>query len=80
MSARFLRRFKFLVGAVFTFVITSTAHGQEFYKGKTLVFIVGTAPGGGFDTYSRITARHIGKHIPGTPNAIVQRTCPAREI
>ena len=80
MFGRLLQRFKFLAGAAFALVIASTAHGQEFYKGKTLVFIVGTAPGGGFDTYSRITARHIGKHIPGTPNAIVQRTCPAREI
>ena len=72
MSARFLQRFKFLVGAVFALVVASTVHGQEFYKGKTLVFIVGTAPGGGFDTYSRITARHIGKHIPGNPSTIVQ--------
>jgi tripartite-type tricarboxylate transporter receptor subunit TctC len=72
MSARFLQRFKFLAGAVFAFVVASTVHGQEFYKGKTLVFIVGTAPGGGFDTYSRITARHIGKHIPGNPSTIVQ--------
>ena len=72
MSARFLQRFKFLVGVVFAFVVASTVHGQEFYKGKTLVFIVGTAPGGGFDTYSRITARHIGKHIPGNPSTIVQ--------
>ncbi len=72
MSARLLQRFKFLVGVVFAFVVASTVHGQEFYKGKTLVFIVGTAPGGGFDTYSRITARHIGKHIPGNPSTIVQ--------
>jgi tripartite-type tricarboxylate transporter receptor subunit TctC len=72
MSARFLRRFKFLVGVVFAFVVATTVYGQEFYKGKTLVFIVGTAPGGGFDTYSRITARHIGKHIPGNPSTIVQ--------
>ena len=72
MSTRFLRRFKFLVGAVLAFVVATTVYGQEFYKGKTLVFIVGTAPGGGFDTYSRITARHIGKHIPGNPSTIVQ--------
>jgi tripartite-type tricarboxylate transporter receptor subunit TctC len=72
MSARFLRRFKFLVGVVFAFLVATTVYGQEFYKGKTLVFIVGTAPGGGFDTYSRITARHIGKHIAGNPSTIVQ--------
>jgi tripartite-type tricarboxylate transporter receptor subunit TctC len=44
---------------------------QEFYKGKTLRIIVGYAPGGGFDLYSRAIARHIGRHIPGNPTAIV---------
>lgn len=48
------------------------AAGQEFYAGKNLVIVVGAAPGGGFDTYSRIAARHIGKHIPGNPGTIVQ--------
>ncbi|MGZ8495825.1 MAG: Bug family tripartite tricarboxylate transporter substrate binding protein, partial [Candidatus Binatia bacterium] len=48
------------------------AHGQEaYYKGKTIRLIVGLAPGGGFDTYSRVIARHIGKHIPGTPAMVV---------
>jgi tripartite-type tricarboxylate transporter receptor subunit TctC len=46
--------------------------GQEsFYKGKTIRLIVGLAPGGGFDTYSRVIARHIGKHIPGNPTTVV---------
>ncbi|MDH3445688.1 MAG: hypothetical protein OEN50_17310, partial [Deltaproteobacteria bacterium] len=49
-----------------------TALGQEqFYKGKTIRLIVGLAPGGGFDTYSRTIARHMGKHIPGNPAIIV---------
>jgi len=48
------------------------AHGQEaYYKGKTIRLIVGLAPGGGFDTYSRVIARHMGKHIPGTPAMVV---------
>jgi tripartite-type tricarboxylate transporter receptor subunit TctC len=42
-----------------------------FYKGKTIRLIVGLAPGGGFDTYSRVIARHMGKHIPGSPTLIV---------
>lgn len=61
-----------LIGLVLVFGFTSPALGQGFYKGKTLVFIVGTAPGGGFDTYSRMAARHIGKHIAGNPATIVQ--------
>ena len=43
----------------------------NFYQGKTVRFVVGFAPGGGFDTYTRAIARHIGKHIPGNPAIIV---------
>ncbi|MBI2365206.1 MAG: hypothetical protein HYV01_09415 [Deltaproteobacteria bacterium] len=40
---------------------------EDFYKGKTIRFIVGQAAGGGYDTYGRLIARHITKHIPGNP-------------
>ena len=42
-----------------------------YYEGKTIRIIVGTAPGGGYDTYTRLLARHFSKHIPGTPTVIV---------
>ena len=42
-----------------------------FYEGKAIRIIVGTAPGGGYDTYTRLIARHFGKHIPGNPTIIV---------
>ena len=32
---------------------------EDFYKGKTIRFIVGQAAGGGYDTYGRLIARHI---------------------
>ena len=44
----------------------------DFYEGKTIRFIVGHAPGGGYDTYTRTTARHITKHFPGKPTPVVQ--------
>ena len=44
----------------------------DFYKGKTIRFIVGHAPGGGYDAYTRTTARHITKHFPGKPTPVVQ--------
>src|SRR5262249_35826620 len=53
-------------------VVARPAVAQEpFYKGKTIRLIVGLAPGGGFDTYSRVIARPIGKHIPGNPTTVV---------
>ncbi|HZT07479.1 MAG TPA: tripartite tricarboxylate transporter substrate-binding protein [Chloroflexota bacterium] len=44
----------------------------DFYKGKTITIIVGFAPGGGYDTTARLIAKHIGEHIPGNPNVIVE--------
>lgn len=54
-----------------SFAAQSGAEGP-FFKGKTLRIIVFTGPGGGYDTYSRLVARHIPKYIPGKPTAIVQ--------
>ena len=43
-----------------------------YYEGKTMRIIVGTSPGGGFDSYARLLSRHLAKHIPGTPTLIVE--------
>lgn len=40
--------------------------GAEFYKGKTVTYIVATAPGGGYDTYARLITEHMQKHLPGS--------------
>src|SRR2546426_2503930 len=50
---------------------TSTQSLADLYSGKTVTIIVGYAPGGGFDTTARIAAKYLGKHIPGSPNVIV---------
>lgn len=44
---------------------------EESYKDKTVRFIVGYTSGGGFDTLTRMIARHIGKHLPGHPATVV---------
>src|SRR5262245_34431882 len=51
-------------------VVHGTTH--DFYKGKLIRIVVGVAAGGGFDTYARTIARHMGRHIPGTPTIIVE--------
>ncbi len=45
---------------------------DAFYKGKSIRIIVGTSAGGGFDTYTRTLARHLGKHVPGQPAIVVE--------
>lgn len=42
-----------------------------FYRGKTIRLIVAFSAGGGYDTYSRTIARHLGKYIPGNPSVVV---------
>jgi tripartite-type tricarboxylate transporter receptor subunit TctC len=43
-----------------------------FYKGKTVNLVVGHEVGSGYDVYARVLARHLGRHIPGQPNVVVQ--------
>jgi tripartite-type tricarboxylate transporter receptor subunit TctC len=57
------------------------AFGQEqFYRGKVLRVIVGFAPGGGYDTYTRLLSRHLGKHIPGNPSVVVENMAGANSL
>jgi tripartite-type tricarboxylate transporter receptor subunit TctC len=43
-----------------------------FYEGKTIRIVVGLPAGDAYDLYARILAAHMGKHIPGNPNFVVQ--------
>jgi tripartite-type tricarboxylate transporter receptor subunit TctC len=45
----------------------------DFYKGKSVSIVVGLQAGSGFDVYGRVLARHLGRHIPGNPNIVVQQ-------
>jgi tripartite-type tricarboxylate transporter receptor subunit TctC len=45
---------------------------ESFYRGKTIKLIVGSSAGGGYDTYARTVARHMGNFIPGKPSIIIQ--------
>jgi tripartite-type tricarboxylate transporter receptor subunit TctC len=42
----------------------------DFYRGKQIRFIIRTTPGGDYDQYTRLLARHMGRHIPGNPSLI----------
>jgi tripartite-type tricarboxylate transporter receptor subunit TctC len=60
---------------------TAPALAQEsFYKDKTVRFVVGYSAGGSFDLYSRMIARHLGKHVPGNPTVIVENMTGAGGI
>ncbi|MFN3889507.1 MAG: Bug family tripartite tricarboxylate transporter substrate binding protein [Beijerinckiaceae bacterium] len=40
--------------------------GADFFSGKTVNYIVATAPGGGYDTYGRLVAEYMQKNLPGS--------------
>ena len=60
--------------------LAAPAKAQEFYKGKTISFIIGSAPGGGYDTYSRLIAAHIGQHLAGHPSVVPQNMPGANSV
>ncbi len=60
---------------------TGIAHAQEpdrtkdaetYFKGRTISILMGTGPGGSYDLYGRLMANHLGHHIPGKPNIIIE--------
>ncbi|MBI4529363.1 MAG: hypothetical protein HY695_36650 [Deltaproteobacteria bacterium] len=61
-----------LVGLALSAGISQLGAQEPFYKGKTVRILVGLSAGGGYDVYSRLIARHLGKYIPGNPTVIVE--------
>lgn len=43
----------------------------DFYRGKTVRVVIGAGPGGTYDTYSRLLAKHMPRHLPGNPTFLV---------
>ena len=44
---------------------------EDFYRGKTMQMVIRSqAGGGGYDSYARLLARHIGRNIPGNPRVV----------
>jgi tripartite-type tricarboxylate transporter receptor subunit TctC len=67
-----MRSLKYAFG-VLAALIAAPAQAQDIsFKGQDVTVSVGVGPGGGYDTYARHFARHLGKHLPGTPNVIVK--------
>ena len=55
-------------------LMSASAQDADFYKGKTLTVVIGTEPGGPYDTYARLFARHLPKQLPGQPTVIATNT------
>ena len=58
---------------ILTLLFMSDGQAQEpFYKGRTITILAGTGAGNVYDIFARLFAKHMGKHIPGNPDIIVQ--------
>jgi tripartite-type tricarboxylate transporter receptor subunit TctC len=60
--------------------VRPAAAADDFYKGKTINLFIGSGPGGGYDLFGRLVARHIGRHIPGEPTVNPQNMPGAGSI
>src|SRR5258708_5826158 len=59
--------------SAFALAATSPALAQEpNFAGKNVTMLIGFGPGGGYDSWGRVVARHIGRHLPGNPNVVPQ--------
>ena len=50
------------------------------FVGKTVTTAVGFGTGGGYDIYARLVAAHLGNHLPGKPNVVVQNVPGAASV
>jgi tripartite-type tricarboxylate transporter receptor subunit TctC len=75
MNSKTCLRVMSLTAAIGCWAIPHAADAQSaesFYKGKQVPLIIGYAPGGGYDIYARLVARHYGAFIPGKPTIVPQ--------
>lgn len=69
----------YFFAALFLTLEKATAQ-TPFYQGKTITIVVGSSTGGGYDLWARVVARHLGKHLPGSPTILVQNMPGAASI
>jgi len=72
---RWGKRFGAILGAAFVLMMplgTKADPIADFYKGKSIDFIIGAAVGGAYDLPGRLVAHRLGDHIPGQPPVVVR--------
>src|SRR5262245_43187934 len=80
LFAKTLVRMLWLAALIALSPLNVVAAPDGFYKGKSITFIIGSAAGGGYDTYGRLLASHLGQHLEGRPSVVVQNMPGAGSI
>src|SRR5438477_11577752 len=58
--------------AVGSLLVAQPAGAADYFAGKSIDLLIGAPPAGGYDIYARTVARHLGRHIPGTPSIVAK--------
>jgi tripartite-type tricarboxylate transporter receptor subunit TctC len=75
MKARLMQVWRLCAFALLPALLAHAAAAQSpepYYKGRTITIFSGFTPGGSYDYYSRLLARHLGRHLAGQPSLVVQ--------
>ena len=67
-----------LLAAFFTAIAAAQTPGA--FAGKTVTMYIGFGPGGGYDLWARVVARHIGAHLPGNPTVNAGESARRRQL
>jgi len=70
--------FSFVILFFLMFQIAKAKDASPFYADKQVKLIIGVPPGGGYDIYARLLARHLGRYLPGKP-VIISQQMPGAE-
>jgi len=62
----------FLAAVSLSHAASAASPMEDIYKGKSITLLIGFGPGGGYDTYARLLARHLGRFMAGEPTIIPQ--------
>jgi tripartite-type tricarboxylate transporter receptor subunit TctC len=67
------KKFFLFLSAAMIMAGARPAQAQEaFYKGRVIRLVEAYTAGGGYDTYARLIARYLGRHLPGNPTIVVE--------
>jgi tripartite-type tricarboxylate transporter receptor subunit TctC len=76
MCKAYWKRVAFFIAAIGVSASASVANAQgtveSFYKGRDIRVLIGAGVGGTYGLYGQLAARHLGRHIPGQPNLVLQ--------
>ena len=61
-----------LAAAASTVALSAPVVAEDYFKDKTVTVVVPSGSGGSFHIYCQIVTEHLGIHIPGNPQTIIQ--------